>query len=133
MFALQAVNEKEEIALDSATTAAGVAEMASAVRDGCAEIEGLCCARVLVTDPLLVQHLQLPESNPRFAVLAPEESKEGNGIFVFSCPDEARIREKMLYSTAKSTVAAALEGLGVTVQNKVRCRLVLAAAFSEHY
>lgn len=52
--------------------------------------------------------------------------KTGSGsvILVYSCPESAPIRQKMTYSTAKATVVAELNALGVSLDRVTEIRQV---------
>lgn len=61
---------------------------------------------------------RISDSEPRFTVFvfahSNKDGEEANAtFFIYSCPDSSKIKEKMVYSTTKSTVADALKALGI--------------------
>ena len=48
-----------------------------------------------------------------------DSAKKSANVFLYYCPDLAKPREKMFYSSTKSMVIRILEELGITVNNKV--------------
>lgn len=65
---------------------------------------------------------ELPEKTPRFAVydyeysLSESEGTRNKLVFVYWCPDEANVREKMLYSSSKQAIHSRLDGIHINVQ-----------------
>ena len=49
----------------------------------------------------------------------------GSVAFVYSCPDEAPVRQKMTYSTAKVTLLGQTASLGLTFSKVVEIRQVM--------
>lgn len=54
-------------------------------------------------------------------------------ILVYSCPESAPIRQKMTYSTAKATVVAELNALGVSLDRVTEIRQVRQLYFCSTY
>lgn len=60
----------------------------------------------------------ISDSEPRFSVFVFDHSNKDGAeakatFFIYTCPDKSKIKERMIYSTTKSTVADALKALGI--------------------
>lgn len=64
------------------------------------------------------------QAEARFFVVKGSSSGGGGLSLVYSCPDSAPIRQKMTYSTAKATVVAAINSLGLTLDKVTEIRQV---------
>mmetsp|Transcript_3326 Transcript_3326/g.7841 ORF Transcript_3326/g.7841 Transcript_3326/m.7841 type:complete len:341 (-) Transcript_3326:71-1093(-) len=95
---LKADTAKEVIDLDDSQTLQG----------GFARFKGLVCVG----------------EEPRYCLYSHEAEGAASPVtvFVFFCPEGAKVREKMLYSTAKAACIGLAEQLGVTVDKKLEVR-----------
>ncbi|KAF5360671.1 hypothetical protein D9756_004989 [Leucocoprinus leucothites] len=64
---------------------------------------------------------QLPENEPRYAVYDVEYESEGGGrrnkiVFIAWTPDNAKIKQKMVYASSKDALRKSLIGIAVEVQ-----------------
>jgi twinfilin-like protein len=66
------------------------------------------------------QHV-LSDGLPRFSFFRTTPDSAG-AVFVYFCPESAKVRDKMMASTAKSAVQAAAEGLGLSIALKLEVR-----------
>ena len=62
----------------------------------------------------------LPENEPRYGLIDLDfETKDGRPtsklVFISWVPDTASVREKMLYSSSKESIKAALNGVGIHI------------------
>lgn len=55
---------------------------------------------------------------PRYLVLR----ADGDIVFVYSCPDEAPARQRMVYSSAKATIVEAVTATGITPKRRIEIR-----------
>jgi len=66
---------------------------------------------------------QLPSDQPCFVFFQFEHEHEGQtvrpNVFIYSCPNGAKIKAKMLHSTVKSAAIDAAQGQGVAVEKKI--------------
>lgn len=81
---------------------------------------------------MLMNHVN--ETEGRFYALRHQGTRDhASSYFIYSCPEETPIREKMILSTAKSTVIAALANAGINFDKafEVRCRQDLVDVLNE--
>jgi len=66
---------------------------------------------------------KLPTDEPCFVFFEYEHEHEGNTVrpvvFIYSCPNSAKIKAKMLHSTVKSAAIEAAQGQGVKAEKKI--------------
>jgi twinfilin-like protein len=59
---------------------------------------------------------KIPETQPSFTVY----DHQGTYVFLYACPSKSVIKERMVYSTSKSSVLSTVEeALGVAIKIKV--------------
>lgn len=65
---------------------------------------------------------QLPPKEPRFVLYRFDHEHEGKtsaNLFIYSCPGESPVKQKMVYTTVKGSVTAQCEASGVTLVKKL--------------
>jgi len=66
---------------------------------------------------------ELPVDEPRFTLFNYQHTFENTPynqtVFIYYCPDSAKVKLKMLYSTVKAVVTGAAEDLGLKIEKKV--------------
>jgi len=60
-----------------------------------------------------------PKDEPRFGLVSFPHAGGQTVVFVYSCPNEARVKLKMLYSTVKSAVVTQAEARGLKLEKRV--------------
>lgn len=63
----------------------------------------------------------LPQNEPRYCVVDVEHTTKSGAeskklVFIFWCPENCGVRDKMLYASSKDTIRKALQGVQVEVQ-----------------
>lgn len=65
----------------------------------------------------------MPTAHPCFNFFRYDHDFDGESqspiIFVYSCPEDSKIKEKMLYSTVKAAATGAAEDAGVRIAKKL--------------
>lgn len=62
---------------------------------------------------------QFPADEPRFGLYTHTHENQPAVVFVYSCPNDSKVKLKMLYSTVKSAVLVQAEAKGVRVAKKL--------------